>query len=80
MFTYENTSIEAFAETLTSLIKTTNCEAIIGILYLQECQKKEKHELYRHYDLEKCLTCILQNRSQWQNMNCSEQECELNKL
>lgn len=79
MFSYQ-TSIEAFGKILKSLIDTTKCEAIIGILYLQECQKKEKHELYRHYDLEKCLTCILQNRSQWQNMNCSEQETKLNKI
>jgi hypothetical protein len=79
MFSYQ-TSIEEFGETLTSLIKITECKEEIGILYLQECQKKEKHELYRHYDLVKCLTCISKNISRWKNINLSEQELELNKL
>ena len=79
MFSYQN-SIEEFGETLTSLIKITECTEEIGILYLQECQTTEKKNLYSHYLLENCLKCIENNITQWKNINLSEQELELNKL
>ena len=38
----EDKSIEAFGNTLASLIEITKCEALTGIIYLQECNKEKK--------------------------------------
>jgi len=78
MFTYEN-SIEAFGNTLASLIEITKCEALTGIIYLQECNKEKKQKLYISYTLENVLSCISKNQLQWKKLSLSEQQLELNK-
>ena len=75
----EEKSIEAFGNTLASLIEITNCEALIGIIYLQECNKKQKQKLYTSYTLENVLKCISKNQLQWKKMNLLEQQLELDR-
>jgi hypothetical protein len=75
----EEKSIEAFGETLPSLIDITNCEALIGIIYLQECNKKQKQKLYTSYTLENVLNCISKNQIQWKKMSLLEQQLELDR-
>ena len=75
----EEKSIEAFGNTLASLIEITNCEALIGIIYLQECNKKQKQKLYTSYTLENVLNCISKNQLQWKKMSLLEQQLELDR-
>jgi len=75
----EEKSIEAFGNTLASLIEITNCEALIGIIYLQECNKKQKQKLYTSYTLENVLNCISKNQIQWKKMSLLEQQLELDR-
>ena len=75
----EEKSIEAFGNTLASLIEITNCEALTGIIYLQECNKENKQNLYICYTLENILSCISKNQLQWKKMSLSEQKIELDK-
>jgi predicted transport protein len=78
MFTYEN-SIKEFGNTLASLIEITKCEALTGIIYLQECNKEKKQKLYISYTLENVLSCISKNQLQWKKLSVSVQQLELNK-
>jgi len=78
MFTYEN-SIKEFGETLEALIKITECDTHTGIIYLQECNKENKQNLYICYTLENILSCISKNQLQWKKMSLSEQKIELDK-
>jgi hypothetical protein len=78
MFTYEN-SIKEFGETLASLIEVTKCEPHTGIVYLQECQKQDKQDLYTSYTLEICLNCISKNIDKWKKFSMLEQQLELDK-
>ena len=75
----EDKSIEAFGNTLVSLIEITKCEALTGIIYLQECNKKQKQKLYTSYTLENVLNCISKNQLQWKKMSLSEQQLVLDK-
>ena len=75
----EEKSIEAFGNTLASLIEITNCEALTGIIYLQECNKKQKQKLYTSYTLENVLNCISKNQIQWKKMSLLEQQLELDR-
>jgi len=78
MFTYEN-SIKEFEETLASLIEITKCEALTGIIYLQECNKENKQNLYTSYTLENVLNCISKNQLQWKKLCVLKQQLELDK-
>jgi len=62
-------SIEVFGNTLASLIEITKCEALTGIIYLQECNNKQKQNLYTSYILKNILSCISKNQLQWKQMN-----------
>ena len=75
----EEKSIEVFGNTLASLIEITKCEALTGIIYLQECNKEKKQKLYISYTLENILSCISKNQLQWKKMSLSEQKIELDK-
>ena len=72
-------SIEVFGNTLASLIEITKCEALTGIIYLQECNKEKKQKLYISYTLENVLSCISKNKLQWKQMNLQKQQLELEK-
>jgi len=75
----EDKSIEAFGNTLVSLIEITKCEALTGIIYLQECNKEKKQKLYISYTLQNVLNCISKNQLQWKKMSLSEQQLVLDK-
>ena len=75
----EEKSIEAFGNTLASLIEITKCEALTGIIYLQECNKEKKQKLYISYTLQNVLNCISKNQLQWKKMSLSEQQLVLDK-
>ena len=75
----EDKSIEAFGNTLVSLIEITKCEALTGIIYLQECNNKQKQNLYTSYTLKNVLSCISKNQLQWKKMSLLEQQLELDK-
>ena len=75
----EDKSIEAFGNTLASLIEITKCEALTGIIYLQECNKEKKQKLYTSYTLQNVLNCISKNQLQWKKMSLSEQQLVLDK-
>jgi len=75
----EDKSIEAFGNTLASLIEITKCEALTGIIYLQECNKEKKQKLYISYTLQNVLNCISKNQLQWKKMSLSEQQLVLDK-
>ena len=72
-------SIEVFGNTLASLIEITKCEALTGIIYLQECNKEKKQKLYISYTLQNVLNCISKNQLQWKKMSLSEQQLVLDK-
>jgi len=78
MFTYEN-SIKEFGETLDALIKFTECDTHTGIVYLQECNKENKQNLYTSYTLENVLNCISKNQLQWKKLCVLKQQLELDK-
>ncbi len=80
MFT-DNESIVAFGNTLASLIELTKCEPLTGIVYLQECNKKQKQKqnLYTSYTLLNVLNCISKNQLQWTKMSMLEQQVELDR-
>ena len=75
----EDKSIEAFGNTLVSLIEITKCEALTGIIYLQECNNKQKQNLYTSYILKNILSCISKNQLQWKKMSLLEQQLELDR-
>jgi hypothetical protein len=75
----EDKSIEAFGNTLASLIEITKCEALTGIIYLQECNKEKKQKLYISYTLQNVLNCISKNQLQWKKMSLPEQQLVLDK-
>ena len=75
----EEKSIEVFGNTLASLIEITKCEALTGIIYLQECNKKQKQKLYTSYTLENVLNCISKNQLQWKKLCVLKQQLELDK-
>ena len=75
----EEKSIEAFGNTLASLIEITKCEALTGIIYLQECNKEKKQKLYISYTLENVLNCISKNQLQWKKRSVLEQQLELDR-
>ena len=75
----EEKSIEVFGNTLASLIEITKCEALTGIIYLQECNKENKQNLYTSYTLENVLNCISKNQLQWKKLCVLKQQLELDK-
>ena len=75
----EEKSIEVFGNTLASLIEITKCEALTGIIYLQECNNKKKQNLYTSYTLENVLNCISKNQLQWKKLCVLKQQLELDK-